>query len=63
VVLPWWGNHNASEIPKQGDSGAHKQKPRPNMQAGRGFLGIVRASWDWGGRAFWPRGERPSIHY
>ena len=31
------GNHNASEIPKQGDSGAHKQKPRPHTPEGRGF--------------------------
>jgi hypothetical protein len=31
VGLPWWGNHNDSEIPKQGDSGAHEQKPRPRM--------------------------------
>ena len=40
VVLPWWGNHNVSEIPKQGDSGAHKQKPRPHMPEGRGLLSL-----------------------
>ena len=37
VVLPWWGNHNDSEIPKQGNSRAHKQKPRPHTPEGRGF--------------------------
>jgi hypothetical protein len=32
------GNHKHTEIPKQGESWAYKQKPRPRLPDGRGFL-------------------------
>ena len=36
VVLPWGATTDTPKSPKQGDSGAHKQKPRPHMPKGPG---------------------------
>jgi hypothetical protein len=33
------GNHKHTEIPKQGDSGVLKQKPRPHMPEALGPMG------------------------
>ena len=57
--MPWGQPQCTPKSLKRAIVGPHKQKPRPHMLEGRGFLGIERAAWDsaligLGGKATYP---------